>query len=281
MSTCAAARKAQLDHLLDTVLETQGTNDHVVRLIANAQGATTAVDVTNISEANLQKMTLKDSTSTNDHIPGAIVNKILNLSDFFIHYVDKQTHDWIPHNEFDLETFMLTGTGPLTPTTALSNPPAPTIDPATIQSIAEAISGTTTTAITCAPKSVNHLETLLKHKGTSEAYKPLWEAKYWNQCHRAFVAIATCQGLDDVLDPTFALGTMATSADFDLWNAKQKHMYAILSSCLLESGSQQIVQRYSNKDDLPTFGHAQHLYHDLVAHFQDGVAASTLLDTLE
>ena len=125
MSTRAAARKAQLDHLLDMILEAQGNNDHVVHLITNAQGATTAADVANISEANLQKMTLKDSNGTDVHIPGAIMNKILNLSDFFIHYVDRQTHDWTPHNEFDLETFMLTGTGPLTPTTALSNPLSP------------------------------------------------------------------------------------------------------------------------------------------------------------
>ena len=281
MATRAAARKAQLDHLLDTILEAQGDSDHVVRLITNAQGVTTAADVANISEADLQKMTLKDSSGNDVRIPGAIVNKILNLSDFYIHYVDKRTHDWTPHNEFDLETFMLTGTGPLTSTTALPSPPAPTIDPATIQSIAEAVGGATTTAITNAPRSVDRLETFLKHKGTSEAYKPLREAKYWNQWHRAFVAIATSQGLEDVLDPTFALGTTATSADFDLWNAKQKHAYAILSSCLLESGSQQIVRRYSNKDDLTTFGHAQHLYRDLIAHFQDGVAASTSLDTLE
>ena len=66
----------------------------------------------------------------------------------------------------------------------------------------------------------------------------------------------------------------------------------ILSSRLLESGSQQIVQCYSNKNDPVRFRHAQHLdpvmfrhaqhlYHDLVAHFQVGVAASTSLDTLE
>ena len=241
MSTCAAARKAQLDHLLDTILEAQSNNDHVVHLIANAQGVTTAADVANISETDLQKMDLKDSHGTDVHIPGAIANKILNLSDFFIHYVDKQTHDWTTHNEFDLETFMLTGTSRLTPTTAVPNPPAPAIDFAMIESIAAAISGATTTAITNAPKLVNCLETFLKNKGTSEAYKPLREAKYWNQWHQALIAIATSQGLEDVLDPTFALGTMATSADLELWNAKHKHAYAILSSCLLESGSQQIV----------------------------------------
>ena len=98
MATRAAARKAQLDHLLDTILEAQGGSDHVVHLIANAQGVTTAADVANISEADLQKMTLKDSSGNDVHIPGAIVNKILNLSDFYIHYVDKRTHDWTPHN---------------------------------------------------------------------------------------------------------------------------------------------------------------------------------------
>ena len=49
----------------------------------------------------------------------------------------------------------------------------------------------------------------------------------------------------------------------------------------LESGSQQIVRQYSNKDDPTTFGHAQYIYRDLVAHFQHGVTASTSLDTLE
>ena len=60
-------------------------------------------------------MSLYDSNGDGVPIPGAITNKILNLSEFFIHYVDKCTHDWTAHNEFDLETFMLTGTGPLTP----------------------------------------------------------------------------------------------------------------------------------------------------------------------
>ena len=78
-----------------------------------------------------------------------------------------------------------------------------------------------------------------------------------------------------------SLGTTATAGDLALWDAKQKHAYAILSSCLLESGSQQIVRRYSNKDDPTTFGHAQYIYQDLVTHFQHGVAASTSLDTLE
>ena len=36
-TTWATARKAQLDHLLDNILEAQGDNDHVIQLIANAQ----------------------------------------------------------------------------------------------------------------------------------------------------------------------------------------------------------------------------------------------------
>ena len=230
-------------------------------------------------------MSLYDSNGDGVPIPGAITNKILNLSEFFIHYVDKRTHDWTAHNEFDLETFMLTGTGPLTPPNPASvpsvTPVAPTIDTATIQAIAAAVGGATTSAISRAPKTADPLDTFLKNKWTSEAYKPFHEAKYWNQWYRAFVAIATSQGLEDVLNPTYSLGTTATAGDLALWNAKQKHAYAILSSCLLESGSQQIVQQYSNKDDLSTFGHAQHIYRDLVAHFQHGVAASTSLDTLE
>ena len=180
---------------------------------------------------------------------------------------------------------MLTGTGPLTPTNPDSGlsvtPVAPTIDTATIQAITAAVGGATTSAISHAPKTADPLDTFLKNKGTSKAYKPFHEVKYWNQWHCAFVAIATSQGLEDVLNPMYSLGTTATAGDLALWDAKQKHAYAILSSCLLESGSQQIVRQYSNKDDPTTFGHAQYINQDLVTHFQHGVAASTSLDTLE
>ena len=246
LTTQVTARKAQLDHLLDNILEAQGNDDHVIRLIAKAQGVASVSDFVNILESDLQNMSLQDSNGDGVPIPGAIVNKILNLPDFFIHYVDKHTHDLTAHNEFDLETFMLTGTGPLTPTSSVPGPPvapaAPTIDTATIQAITAAIGGATTSTISHAPKKADPLDTFLKNKGTSEGYKPFCEAKYWNQWHCAFVAIATSQGLEDVLNPMFSLGTTATAADFALWNVKQKHAYAILSSCLLESGSQQIVQ---------------------------------------
>ena len=121
-TTWATARKAQLDHLLDNILEAQGNDDHVIRLIAKAQGVASVSDFINISESNLQNMSLHDSNGDGVPIPGTITNKILNLSDFFIHYVDKCTHDWTAHNEFDLETFMLTS---LTPTTPVFGPSVP------------------------------------------------------------------------------------------------------------------------------------------------------------
>ena len=209
-TTRATARKAQLDHLLDNILEAQGNNDHVIRLIAKAQGVVSVSDFINISETDLQNMSLHDSNGDDVPIPGTITNKILNLSEFFIHYIDKRTHDWTAHNEFDLETFMLTGTGPLTPTNPGSGPPvspvAPTIDTATIQAIPAAVGGATTSAISHAPKTADPLDTFLKNKGTSKAYKPFCEVKYWNQWHHAFVAIATSQGLEDVLNPMYSLG---------------------------------------------------------------------------
>ena len=172
-------------------------------------------------------MSLQDSTGADVAIPGAILNKILNLPDFFIHYIDKCTHDWTAHNELDLETLMLMGNGPLTPTVTAPIPPtppaAPTIDTATVQTIAAAVSGSTTSAISHAHNTIDPLDTFLKNKGTSEAYKPFHKAKYWNQWHCVFVAIATSQGLEDVLDPTFTLSATATTTDLALWNAKQKH----------------------------------------------------------
>ena len=185
--------------MLNTILEAQGDTNHVIQLIAKAQGVTTVSNFINISKSNLDKMSLQDSTGADVAIPGAISNKILNLPDFFIHYVDKSTHDWSAHNEFDLETFMLMGNGPLTPMVTAPIPPTPpavpTIDTATIQAIGAAVGGVTMSAISCAHKTIDPLDTFLKNKGTSEAYKPLNKMKYWNQWHHAFVAIATSQGL--------------------------------------------------------------------------------------
>ena len=52
-TTQATARKAQLDHLLDNILEAQGNDEHVIRLIANAQGVVSVSDFVNISESDL------------------------------------------------------------------------------------------------------------------------------------------------------------------------------------------------------------------------------------
>ena len=159
-ATRATARKAKLDHLLDNILEAQGDNDHVIRLIAKAQGVVSVSDFVNISESDLQNISLYDSNGD---------GKILNLSEFFIHYVDKHTHDWTAHNEFDLETFMLTGTGPLTPPNPASGPSvtpvAPTIDTATIQAIAAAVGRATTSAISCHPRQLILLTPSSRIKG--------------------------------------------------------------------------------------------------------------------
>ena len=53
LKTWATSRKAQLDHLLDNILETQGDNDHVIQLIAKAQGVASVSDFVNISESDL------------------------------------------------------------------------------------------------------------------------------------------------------------------------------------------------------------------------------------
>ena len=74
LTTRATARKAQLDHLLDNILEAQGDDDHVIRLIAKAQGVVSVSDFINISESDLQNMSLHDSNGDDVPIPGTITN---------------------------------------------------------------------------------------------------------------------------------------------------------------------------------------------------------------
>ena len=282
----STTRRAQLDHLLDDILEAHTDNDHPIRLIATAQGAVSVTDMINITDVDLNLMTLQDSSNAPVSITNAIKNRILSLPDFYIHYVNKSTNDWTTLTAIDFDTFMLTGTGPYTPTPTATTPTSggtstTTIDSATLAAIAAAVGTATTSAVTSAPRHTpDPLETFLKNKGNVEDYKPLREAKFWNVWHRAFIATVHAQGLEDMVDPTFIPPTRG-AAGYDVWQAKQKHAFAILSSTLLESGSQQIVRRYSDQSDPTTFGDAQSIYQDLVLHFTGGVAAATTLESLE
>ena len=274
MST--TTRRAQLDHLLDDILEAYSDKDHPIRLIATAHGAV----------FDLNSMTLQDSSNAPVSITNAIKNRILCLPDFYIHYVDKSTNDWTTLTATDFDTFMLTGTGPYTSTPTATAPTSggtstTTIDSASLAAIAAAIGTATTSAVTSAPRHTpDPVETFLKNKGNVEDYKPLREAKFWNVWHRAFIATAHAQGLENMVNPTFVPPTVG-AVGYDVWQAKQKHAFAILSSTLLESGSQQIVHRYSDQSDPTTFGDAQSIYRDLVLHFTGGVAAATTLESLE
>ena len=72
MST--TTRRAQLDHLLDDILEAYSDKDHPIRLIGTGQGAVSVTDMINITDVDLNSMTLQDSSNAPVSITNAIKN---------------------------------------------------------------------------------------------------------------------------------------------------------------------------------------------------------------
>ena len=82
--TCAQFKKAQLDHLINVILESSGDSDHAAQRIANDYPTTNVQDYTNIECNELDNMNLTRSRS-NDQviISSALKKQILSSKGFW------------------------------------------------------------------------------------------------------------------------------------------------------------------------------------------------------
>ena len=91
--------------------------------------------------------------------------------------------------------------------------------------------------------------------------------------------MASQHDLDDILDPNF-VPTAGDQAQLDLFNKKQKFAFAVFTHTLKESSAAEIVHCYSILDTA-SYGNAQGLYTDLIAHMQEGITVTLSSEQIE
>ena len=124
------------------------------------------------------------------------------------------------------------------------------------------------------PKLVLPMPSIKAVNRTIESYMTFKDHRQWNSSHRSFRAMASQHDLDDILDPNF-IPTAGDQAQLDLFNKKQKFAFAVFTHTLKESSAAEIVHCYSILDTA-SYGNAQGLYTDLIAHMQEGGITATL-----
>lgn len=110
------------------------------------------------------------------------------------------------------------------------------------------------------------------------AFKPFKEKKAWNPWYRNFEAIATAQGLGNVLDPTYSPCTADEKA---LFTVLQSYTFAVFTTHLVEPQASALVRKYSGDLAGPDKGNEQALHKELVKIMSSGITAQTMRSTIE
>ena len=140
--TRAQFKKAQLDHLIDVILNANGDTDNEYRCIADMCPTDNVQDYINIDCGELDAMNLTKAGTSNNPVDlsNAMKKCVLALKSFWAHWGDNTTKDWCTLSIGDFETFLLTGTGPPINIPPTSAAPPPTTQADNIAAITNAIS---------------------------------------------------------------------------------------------------------------------------------------------
>ena len=236
--THSTFKKAQLDHVIEIILEAGGDRDHPARHIADEYPASNVQDYININQSELDSMILtKVSLDDPIIISNALKKWVLSLKDFWKHWGDKTTKDWRVLTIDDFNNFLTNGTSPYSTVSSSGNDttadptmsPAPTPTSIDVVAITNAVS---TAMLSKPPPSQNDI--FLKNKGGSDDVKEFKEGKQWNTWNRSFLSVAHAYDFKDITDPTYVPNSMDDDA-CALFESQQKHAFGILVSSIKES----------------------------------------------
>ena len=111
--TRSTFKKAQLDHVIEIILEAGGDPDHPASQITDEYPASNVQDYINIDCTELDSMMLtKVSSDDNITILNALKKQLLSLKDFWKHWGNKTTKDWRVLTIDDSDDFLTNVTGP-------------------------------------------------------------------------------------------------------------------------------------------------------------------------
>ena len=236
--TRATFKKAQLDHLIDVILEAGNDHDHACRHLADQYPVDNVQDYINISQDELDTMELTKSGS-NDPVTlsNAMKKRILSLKGFWWNWEDNTTKDWTVLDIDQFEEYLMTDSGPqapsATPTTASGN----AFD---VTAITNAVS---TAMLAKPPTSCSDL--FMQNKGGADDIKPLKEPKQWNTWQQTLLSVAHAYDFKDITDASFVPDTLDADR-YNLFTLQQKHAFGILVSSVKESSALPVVHKYSD-----------------------------------
>ena len=199
--THSTFKKAQLDHLIDVILEAEYDPDHACRCLADQYPVDNVQDYINITQDELDTIELTKSDS-NDPVlhSNATKKRILSLKGFWRHWGNNTTKDWTVLDVDHFEEYLMTDSGPqatsgtLTPasgTAASSN----AFD---LMALTNAVS-----AAMLAKPPTSHSNTFMRNKAVADEVKPLKEAKQWNTWQRTFLSVAHAYDFKDITNASF------------------------------------------------------------------------------
>ena len=269
--THAQFKKYQLDHLIDVILDAGGDPDHAAQWVADLYPTNNVQDYINITEMDLNAMTLTKSSNTDAlTLPSALKRRILSTKGFWQNWGDNSTRDWTILSLDDFEEYMVTNSRPnaslqtmTVPTTAMDVTP---------------ITNTISSAMLVKPPP-SHVDLFMKNKGGGDDVKPLKEPKQWNTWQQTFLSVAHSYDFMDITDVSYSPDSLDHD-EVNVFELKQKHAFTILVANVKEPSVLPIVHKYANSNETH-YGNAQLLYYDIVAHYTQGLTGRQCLEIIE
>ena len=273
-TTRAAFKKAQLDHVIDIILEADRDPDHVFHRIADFYPVDNVQDYVNIDKNELDIMNLTKSTSNDPlTITHFMKKRILSLKCFWQCWGDKTTMDWTTLSLRNFEEYLVTDSGPVT-TPAATTPTVAATAPVEVPAITSAV---TTAMLAWAPTS--RTDMFMKNKGGADDVKPLKEPKQWNTWQCTFLSIAHAYDFKDITNISYAPDPVDTNA-CTVFELQKKYAFGILVTTTKESSALPVIHKYSDPN-ATHYGDAQLLYNNLVSHCTKGLTGSQRLEIIE
>ena len=206
-TTRGAFKKAQLDHVIDIILEADRDPVHVFCQIADFYPIDNVQDYVNIDKNELDIMNLTKSTSSDPLTITHIMKKrILSLKGFWQCWGDNSTMDWTMLSPRDFEEYLVTDSGPIT-RPAATTPTVAATAPVDVPAITSAV---TTAMLARTPTS--RTDMFIKYKGGADDVKPLKEPKQWNTWQHTFLPIAHAYDFKDITNISYAPDPVDTNA---------------------------------------------------------------------
>ena len=236
--------KAAYDHLLNTILEKDDASP--LKQSLAAFGVEDVVDLTALTDAHIE--TKLEYGTPPVPIPTMDMARLKQLLCFIDHLQDNgnpmsEASDWMNLTRQDFVSYCI---GPsFRPHVGVTRAAAPSNAPTT--------SSTSTTSSRYTPAELFWRGI----KRDPSLFPVLKEEKFNDTWHRTFATQARAQDVMQVLDPTY---TPSNAEEQDLFDEKQKYVYAILEQKVLTDRGKGFVRKHENDYD------AQKVYQKLVDH---------------